>query len=242
MIHAAGLAVLAVRVFVALARGRVSWRQFIRQCVDIGVGSIPLVLVTAMLSGIVTTQQGGYQFTGAVPLYVLGSVVTSSVILELGPVLTAFVVIGRVGARITAEIGTMGATEQLDALRSLGRDPVPTLGAPRILAGMLAVPVLVALADVAGVGAGIIAAHSTIGLGPEAFLYGARRYWHSWDMFYSILKGFTFGFWIPLIAVYMGIHAKGGARGVGRATNNAVVFMTLLILVVDAMFPPLFLS
>ena len=96
--------------------------------------SVPIVCVTGVLSGLVTSKQGGYQFTGSVPLYVLGSVVTSSVILELGPVMTAFVLIGRFGARITAELGTMKVSEQIDALYSLGRDPIATLAAPRLIA------------------------------------------------------------------------------------------------------------
>jgi phospholipid/cholesterol/gamma-HCH transport system permease protein len=233
---------LVVGVLRALFSGRVSLRGFMDQAFDMGVESIPLVMVTATLSGIVTSQQSGYQFTGSVPAYVLGSIVTSSVILELAPVLTAFVVIGRVGARITAELGTMSVSEQIDALHSLGRDPVRVLGAPRVLAGMLAVPLLVAIADGVGVVAGMFAARSTIGLGSSAFLYGARLHWHSWDLFYSLLKGFTFGFWIPVIAVHMGLRTRGGAEGVGRATNKSVVFMTVTVLVVDAMFPPLFLA
>src|SRR5262249_59067188 len=125
----------------ALVTGRVSGRELVRQAYSMGVQSIPLVSITGMLSGVVTSQQGGYQFTGSIPLYVLGSVVTSSVILELGPVMTAFVIIGRVGARITAELGTMEVSEQIDALYSLGRDPVPVLAAPPILARLAALPV-----------------------------------------------------------------------------------------------------
>ncbi len=119
-----------------------------------GVQSIPLVCVTGVLSGVVTSQQGGYQFTSAVPLYVLGSVVTSSVVLELGPVMTAFVLIGRVGARITAELGTMQVSEQIDALYSLGRDPVPVLAAPRLIAGTVTTPLLVGLANLVGLPGG----------------------------------------------------------------------------------------
>ena len=105
--HAGGMGILAWRTLVAFFTGQVSMRDFTGQLFAMGVQSLPLVLVTSILSGIVTSQQGGYQFTGSIPLYVLGSVVTSSVVLELGPVLTAVVVIGRVGARITAELGTM---------------------------------------------------------------------------------------------------------------------------------------
>ena len=143
--HAGDMALLSTRSATSTLRGNVKLRDFIDQAFAMGVQSLPLVMVTATLSGIVTSQQGGYQFTGSIPLYVLGSVVTSSVVLELGPVLTAVVVIGRVGARITAELGTMQVSEQIDALYSLGRDPVPVLAAPRILAGMLVMPALVAI-------------------------------------------------------------------------------------------------
>ena len=161
--HAGELTLLTWRVAVATLTGRVALRDVLGQLQSIGVGSIPLVGVTAVLSGVVTSQQGGYQFTSSIPLYVLGSVVTSSVILELGPVMTAFVLIGRVGARITAEIGTMKVSEQIDALHSLGRDPVAVLAAPRIIAGTIAMPLLVGLADFIGVFAGLVAARFSIG-------------------------------------------------------------------------------
>lgn len=240
--NAGQMALLVWRCLVALLKGQVPRREFLSQMMSIGVGSIPLVIVTAILSGVVTSQQGGYQFTSSIPLYVLGSVVTSSVVLELGPVMTAFVLIGRVGARITAELGTMKVSEQIDALHSLGRDPVAVLAAPRIIAGTLATPLLVGLADAVGVFAGLVAARFSVGLGPESFLYGSRLFWHSWDLLYSINKGFVFGFIIPLISVHMGFGTRGGAEGVGRATTAAVVFMIITVLVLDATFPPLFLN
>jgi phospholipid/cholesterol/gamma-HCH transport system permease protein len=164
------------------------------------------------------------------------------VILELGPVMTSIVIIGRVGARITAELGTMKVSEQIDALYSLGRDPVAALAAPRVIAGTIAMPLLVGLANFIGVFAGLVAARFTVGLGPESFLFGARLFWHSWDLLYSIAKGVVFGFVIPLISVHMGFGTGGGAEGVGRATTNAVVFMIITVLVLDAVFPPLFLN
>jgi phospholipid/cholesterol/gamma-HCH transport system permease protein len=240
--HAGLMALLLAGIVRSLVRGKVSARTCVTQAFDMGVESVPLVLVIAILSGVVTSQQGGYQFTGQVPLYVVGSVVSSSIILELGPVLTGFVMIGRVGARITAELGTMKVSEQIDALYSLGRDPIAVLAAPRLIAGMLVVPCLVAMADLVGLYAGMVAARHTLGLGSEGFFYGARMYWHNWDLFYSLLKGFTFGFWMPLIAVHMGFLTTGGAEGVGRATNASVVFMTIVMLVMDALFPPLLLG
>ena len=240
--HVGGMAILAWRVAGSTLRGRVSLRDVLAQAYAMGVQSIPLVVVTGMLSGLVTSQQGGYQFTGSVPLYVLGSVVASSIILELGPVMTAFVLIGRVGARITAEIGTMKVSEQIDALYALGRDPVPTLAAPRLIAGTLSTPLLVGLANTVGLFSGLLAAQKTVGLGPESFLYGARLFWHNWDLLYSLSKGLAFGFVIPLVSCHMGFQTRGGAEGVGRNTTSAVVVMIVSILVLDALFPPLFLN
>jgi len=240
--HAGGMANLVWRTLVYLFTGRIPLREVSNQVYWMGVGSIPIVLVTGTLAGIVTSQQGGYQFTGNVPLYILGSVVTSSIILELGPVLTAVVLIGRVGARITAELGTMKVSEQIDALHSLGRDPVRTLVAPRIIAGIIAVPILVAVANAVGLFAGMFAAQVTVGLGYRSFLYGAGLFWHDWDMFYSLSKALAFGFVIPLVASHMGLATRGGAEGVGRYTTSAVVTMTLAVLILDALFPPLLLN
>lgn len=240
--HTGELALLVWRVARSVLRGQIPLREVVAQMYWVGTQSLPIVLVTGTLAGIVTSQQGGYQFTGSVPLYVLGSVVVSSVVLELGPVMTAVVLIGRVGARITAELGTMKVSEQIDALLSLGRDPVRELVAPRVLAGVLTVPMLVGIANLAGIVAGMLAAQMTLGLGNETFLYGARLFWHSWDLLYSLTKGLVFGFIIPLIAAHMGLQTQGGAEGVGRATTEAVVFMTLAVLVLDALFPPLLLN
>ncbi|HET6764338.1 MAG TPA: ABC transporter permease [Longimicrobiaceae bacterium] len=240
--HAYGLGMIVWRTLYYLFTGRISLRDVINQIYWVGVQSVPIVLVTSTLSGVVTSQQGGYQFSGSVPLYVLGSVVSQSVILELGPVLTAVVLIGRVGARITAELGTMQVSEQIDALHSLGRDPIRTLVAPRIIAGIISVPLLVGIADCIGMLSGMLSAQLTVGLGYRSFLYGAGLFWHSWDMLYSLSKATVFGFVIPLLAAHMGLNTRGGAEGVGRSTTSAVVAMTLAVLILDAMFPPLMLQ
>jgi phospholipid/cholesterol/gamma-HCH transport system permease protein len=240
--HAGGMATLVWQTLVYLFTGRIPPREVAANVYWMGIGSIPIVMVTGALAGVVTSQQGGYQFTGSVPLEILGSVVTSSIILELGPVMTAVVLIGRVGARITAELGTMRVSEQIDALYSLGRDPVRTLVAPRIVAGVISVPVLVAMANVTGLFAGMLAAQYTVGLGRESFFYGAGLFWHNWDMFYSLSKGVAFGFLIPLVSSHMGLATRGGAEGVGQYTTRSVVTMTLGVLVLDALFPPLLLN
>lgn len=240
--HAGGIGLLSWQVAVALVRLRVSVRDILRQMYVMGIESLPIVLVTGSLAGIVTSQQGGYQMTGAIPQYVLGSLVVETVVLEMGPVLTAIVLVGRVGARITAELGTMKVSEQIDAFHSLGRDPVAILGAPRVVAGVLVMPLLVGIANVIGILAGMLAARLDSGLGFESFLYGARLFWHSWDLFYSFCKALVFGLSIPLISVHMGFRTRGGAEGVGRTTTDAVMFMTLTILILDALFPPLMLN
>lgn len=240
--HAGQIALLLGHSARAVATLQVSVRSVMQQVHVMGVQSIPIVLVTAVLGGIVTSQQGGYQFQGSIPLYVLGSVVVASVILELGPVLTAIVLVGRVGARITAELGTMQVSEQIEAFHAVGRDPIAILAAPRILAGIIVVPLLVGIADVVGVVAGMVSAQLTVGLGYESFLYGARLFWHNWDLFYSFMKAVTFGFAIPVIAIHMGFRTGGGAAGVGRTTTQSVMFMTLTVLILDALFPPLLLQ
>ena len=240
--HAGGLGLLVWNIGVACVRLRVPKREVLRQLQLIGVGSILIVIVAAGLIGVVTSQQGGYQMQSRIPLYIMGSIVVESVVLEMGPVLTAIVMIGRVGARITAELGTMKVSEQIDALRSVGRDPVEILAAPRVLATIISMPLLVSLANLVGITTGMISAQYTLGLGQETFFYGARLFWHSYDMFYSLMKAVVFGAAIPVIAVHMGLRTSGGAEGVGRATTHSVVFMTLTILVLDALFPPLFLN
>jgi len=240
--HAGNLAILFLSVVRAVVKGGVRGRDVLNEAYLMGVQSLPLVLLTAMLAGIVTSQQGGYQFTGSVPLYVVGSVVGSSIILELGPLMTAIVIIGRVGARNTAQIGTMQVSEQIDALYALGRDPVRSLAAPRLLACVIMLPVLVGLADGVGLLSGMIAAGATLHIGAASFMYGVRMGFHAWDLLYSLTKGLVFGFVIPLISVHMGLLTHGGADGVGRATTASVVFMIIAVLMVDALFPPLMLG
>ena len=240
--HAGALAKLFWNVIVAVIRLRVRVRDVLTQCYIMGVESLPIVFVTASLAGIVTSQQGGYQLISSSPKYILGTLVVTSVVLELAPLLTAIVLVGRIGARITAELGTMVVSEQIDAFKSLGRDPVAILGAPRVIAGVITMPLLVGFANMIGVWAGQVTASITADLGRETFMYGARLFWHSYDLFYGFAKAVVFGLAIPLISVHMGLRTSGGAEGVGLKTTQAVMFMILTLLILDAMFPPLLLE
>ena len=136
----------------------------------------------------------------------------------------------------------MQVSEQMDAMYSVGRDPIEILAAPRVIAGMISMPLLVGLANLFGVLAGMVVAGITLDLSYDLFLYGARLFWHSWDMFYSLMKAFAFGFAIPVISIHMVLRTTGGAAGVGLTTTQSVMFMTLTVLIVDALFPPLFLQ
>jgi len=240
--HAGQIWILFWTVLNHLVHFRISYREILTQIYVMGIQSVPIVIVTAVLAGIVTSQQGGYQFTGTIPLYVMGSIVTTSVVLELAPVMTAIVLVGRVGARITAELGTMEVSEQIDAFHSVGRDPIAILAAPRIVAGVIVLPVLTGIAIIVGLYSGLFSAHLTLGIGTEAFFYGARLYWHNWDLLYSLSKATAFGLAIPLISAHMGFRTSGGAAGVGKTTTASVMFMTLTVLILDALFPPIFLD
>ena len=209
---------------------------------SIGVGSLFIVLMISAFTGGVTALQAGYQFTGNIPIYVVGSLVTESVVLELGPVLVALILAGRIGARYAAELGTMRVTEQIDALESLGRSPASHLLIPRVLACLVMIPVLVIVADFVAVGTGWIAAKATLGISDQDFAYGARVYWRTLDGWYSIIKGFFFAAAIGLISCYSGYNTKQGAEGVGRSVTGAVVTTSVLILLLDVVLAKLILT
>lgn len=232
--HAAGSARLAGHTVLAMARPRRYYQALIAQAYDIGVGSIPVVVVVAALAGAVTSQQSGYQFTGSVPIWVLGSIVTASVLTELGPLVTALVLVGRVGARIGAELGTMVVTEQVDALRAVGRDPVEQLVVPRVLAGILVLPPLVVLADAVGIAAGFGGALLTLPVTLSDLIYGMRSYFHEFALWFGLIKAVVFGGTITFIGCYVGLRARGGAEGVGRTTTSVVVAGTVAIMFWDA--------
>lgn len=232
--HAAQSTLLAGHIIVAMARPRRYYRATLTQALDMGIGSIPVVVLVAALSGAVTSQQSGYQFTGTVPIWVIGSVVTASVLTELGPLVTALVLVGRIGARIGAELGTMVVTEQVDALRAVGRDPVEQLVVPRVLAGMLVLPPLVVLADAIGIGAGWLGALLALPITSADFVYGARTYFHDFALWFGLIKATVFGATITFIGCYIGLRATGGAEGVGRTTTAVVVSGTVAIMFWDA--------
>jgi phospholipid/cholesterol/gamma-HCH transport system permease protein len=228
-----------------LVRGLIEWRVWvprtIEQTMAVGYGSLFIVLLVAGFTGAVTSLQAGYQFTGSVPLYIYGTVIAESVILELGPVLTGLILAGRVGARYAAELGTMRVTEQIDALESLGRSPVSHLILPRVLAGMMVIPALTMFANVTGFVTGWLAAKSSIGITNADFIFGARYYFRPFDLWYSMIKATFFAAAVTMIPCYIGYNTQQGAEGVGRATTLAVVSASVTILLLDTVLAKLLL-
>ena len=229
-----------------LFRGLVEWRIWVRrmleQAVAVGYGSLFIVLLVSAFAGAVTSLQTGYQFTGTLPLYYAGAVISESMILELGPVLTALILAGRIGARYAAELGTMRVTEQIDALESLGRSPVSHLLLPRVLAGLLVVPALTMLANATGIVVGYMVAKGSLGLTYGDFEYGARYFFRPLDLWYSLIKSYCFAAAVTLIPCYIGFNTQQGAEGVGKATTAAVVASSVVILLLNALLARILLN
>ena len=200
----------------------------------LGVESLPIALFIAAFTGIVMSLQASYTLTGAVPLYFVGVLVGKTMILELGPVLTGLALAGRVGANIAAEIGTMRVTEQIDALETLGYDPLAYLVVPRVIAGLIMFPVVVAFADAIGVAAGWITALNLLDMSTPEFVRGLRLFFEPFDIQFSLIKAASFGLAVTAIGCYYGFHTSGGAAAVGRSTTQSVVVSSMLILVLDA--------
>lgn len=212
-----------------------TWGQLlILQMARLGVESLPIALFIAAFTGVVLSLQASYTFTGAIPEYFVGTLVGKTIILELGPVLTGLALAGRVGANIAAEIGTMRVTEQVDALETLGYNPVAYLALPRILAGLIMFPVIVAFADAIGIVGGWITAINLLAMSTPQFVRGLRLFFEPFDIQYSLIKAASFGLAVTSIGCYFGFQTTGGAEAVGRSTTQAVVVGSMLILVLDA--------
>lgn len=203
------------------------------QLLRIGVQSLPLVVLTSMFTGGVAAIQAAYQFQDFVPMRYLGSVIGKSVVMELGPVLTALVVGGRVGASIAAELGTMRVTEQIDALETLAIDPVRYLVLPRFLAGAVMLPVVTVFSDVVAIFGGWLVALATLGVPTRTYVEGLQLFFEPHDVLGGLIKALFFGMTIALLGCYHGFRCEGGAEGVGRATTRAVVQSCVMVLVVN---------
>lgn len=208
-------------------------RQIFDQMSAIGVASLPLVIIVAVFTGAVAAVQAAYQLEGVMPLRYLGSIIMRSVFIELGPVLTAIVVGGRVGAAIAAEIGTMKVTEQLDALEILSVDPVKYLVMPRLLASVVMLPLMVILANAIAIFGGFVVATLSFDQSPYTYTSSLKQFFEMRDLNSGLIKAGIFGIIIAMMGCHYGMRTEGGAEGVGLATTRAVVASCVLILIGD---------
>ncbi len=206
----------------------------ITQMRRLGVDSLPIALFLSVFTGIVLALQASYTFTGAIPLYFVGTLVGKTMILELGPVLTGLALSGRVGANIAAQLGTMRVSEQIDALETLAFNPISYLVVPRVLAGIVMFPIIVIFANTLGIASGWITAINMLDMSTQEFIRGLRLFYVPFDITYSLIKTTSFGFVITVVGSYQGFTTEGGAEGVGVATTRAVVVSSMVILVLDA--------
>lgn len=206
----------------------------VAQMARLGVESLPIAIFIAAFTGVVLALQASYTFTGAVPLYFVGVLVQKTMVLELGPVLTGLALAGRVGANIAAEIGTMKVTEQVDALETLAYDPFAYLAVPRVLAGVLMFPVVVAFADAVGIVGGWATSLWLLNLSTPEFIRGLQLFFRPFDVTFSLLKAASFGLAVTAVGCFFGFATAGGAEAVGRSTTKSVVVGSMLILVLDA--------
>ena len=217
-------------------------RMFLRAFIEIGYFSLPVVALTAIFTGMVLALQASTELSRFSAESASASLVVLSVTRELGPVLAGLMVAGRVGAAMAAEIGTMRVTDQIDALSTLSTQPMKYLVAPRLLAGLLALPLLVLVADILGVFGGFLIATVKLGFNPSTYLANTLLYLQASDVISGLAKAAVFGFLIALMGCYHGYRSKGGAQGVGAATTQAVVAASVLILAFDYILSELFFT
>lgn len=235
-----GISIVFWRANVALFTTPLRGRETVEQMYKIGVASLPLVTLTSLFTGMVLALQSAYQLQIFSAVQFTSDLVSLSVVRELGPVLTAMVVAGRVGASIAAEIGTMKVTEQIDALQSLATDPIRYLVVPRYVAAFIMLFIVTIYANVIGVFGGYVVAILKLGISSHQYITRAIDILVLKDLYTGFIKAIVFGVVISMVGCYHGFEAKGGAEGVGNATTKAVVTSMISIIAFDCFFTGLF--
>jgi phospholipid/cholesterol/gamma-HCH transport system permease protein len=226
-----------VRLQAATIRGATSrpfyFRDIVEQFEEIGVGSLTVVLLTGFFTGAVLALQSGMtldQF-GARPF--VGRLVSASMVKELGPVLTGLMLAGRIGSGIAAELGSMVVTDQINALRALGTDPVRKLVVPRVLAGFIMAPILTVIADTVGILGGWLIAVFQVRVASSVYWSSIVEGLYPYDAWMGLIKPFCLGYVIVTIGCHVGLRTRGGTQGVGRSTTTAVVAASVSVIAVD---------
>jgi phospholipid/cholesterol/gamma-HCH transport system permease protein len=240
--HLGGISMLMRDTVTRMVTPPFELREIARQIEAAGVRSTNLAAVIALFTGMVMALQTAYALAAFGAKLYIGEAVGLSLVRELGPVLTALMVGGRVGAGITAELGSMNVSDQVDALRSLGSDPIRKLVVPRVWALLIGLPLLVVLADVTGIFGGLLISTWELGLSPSFYMHHVLRSVSYGDFFSGLGKSVAFAFAVGIIACYNGLQTRGGADGVGRSTTDTVVAVAITVLVLDFFLTKLFLS
>ncbi len=236
------LGLFTASAFAHCVRPPFYWRIILKQMIDIGYFSLPVVGLTAIFAGMVLALQSYTGFARFSAEGAIANVVVVSLTRELGPVLAGLMVAGRIGASLAAEIGTMRVTEQIDALTTLSTNPMSYLVAPRLIAGLLMFPPLVLVADIIGVFGGYLVAVYKLGFNASNYLQSTWDFLEASDVYSGLVKAAVFGVIVTLMGCYHGYHSRGGAQGVGAATTNAVVSACILILAFDYVLTEMFFT
>ena len=227
------LSVMSFNSFWAIRKVPDYLPQVVEQFIEIGRKSLPIVLITASFIGLALGVQIGTQMNSYTPKWMEGGLILRSMLLEMGPIVTGLILAGRVSSGIASELGAMKVTEQIDALRILAIDPIEYLITPRLVAALIAVPILLVFADLFGILAGFFSSHFTINLSWGGFVKGMRYGFVNTDVFTSLIKSVIFGIVIVLFGAFFGLNSRHGAKGVGSATTLAVVWASVAVLGLD---------
>jgi len=227
------LAGLTGEIFTSLLRGQKRWAQILEQIAEIGARSQIVVAVTGAFTGAVLAAQALFQFKLFKLETMAGGLVSVAMLRELGATITGLMLAGRVGSAMAAEIGTMKVTEQIDALRSMAVHPIDYLVTPRLIAMIIAVPLLIAEASVLGIGASYLVGVHVFQVEAAYWVFNTNRWVDHTDLIVAMVKGLTFGILIVIISCHQGLQASNGAVGVGRGTTNAMVISSLAILIAN---------
>ncbi len=238
--NAGGISLLFKEAVLFIFTRRIRWQATLDQMNKIGVMSLPLVFLTSLFTGVVLALQSAYQLKLFSAEQFTSDLVCVSLCRELGPVLTAMVVAGRVGASIAAELGTMKVTEQIDALKALATSPVQYLVVPRFIAAVFMLFILTIYADCIGMFGGYAITVFKLDMSPQIFIKRAIKALLVKDVVTGLIKSFFFGAIISIVGCYFGFKAKGGAEGVGKSTMLSVVVSLILVIAADAIFTALF--
>ncbi len=218
------------------------WREFMHQCAEIGIGSLPIVVIISVFLGAVTTVQTAYQLVSPlIPKSTIGVIARDTIMLELSPTVVCIVLAGVVGSKIASELGNMRVSEQIDALKIMGISTESYLILPKILASLLVIPMLVAISLFLAILGGRIAAGAAGIISMDVFDAGLKQGFIPFNLIFALIKAYTFGFIIASISAYYGYNVKGGALEIGRASTKSVIVSCIMILMADYMLASLLL-